>query len=112
MPESDEDRLIRIQQRKIDRAEAARDAAKLVRQDAKTERDLKRKIDTRCGFLIGETIRNAELSHDERRVIAGILNRRTDKPNDWGKLSRWTNLPAAEPEELGEFRPSRPKVTG
>src|SRR5277367_3348965 len=65
------------------------------------ERQRKRKLaqamealKTRQATLIGETIRDAELTPAERAAIGGILARRAVKPKDWRVVADW--LPVTE----------------
>ncbi len=65
------------------------------------ERQRKRKLAqavealrARQATLIGETIRDAELTPAELAVIRGILGRRALKPKDWRVIAEW--LPPAE----------------
>jgi hypothetical protein len=67
------------------------------------ERQRKRKLaqamealKTRQATLIGETIRDAELTPAEHAAIGGILARRAAKPKDWRIIADWL-LPAEEP---------------
>ncbi len=67
------------------------------------ERQRKRKLaqavealHTRQAILIGESIRDAELTPAERAAIGGILARRTSKPKDWRVIAEWL-LPSEEP---------------
>lgn len=51
-------------------------------------------LKTRQATLIGETIREAELTPAERATVAGILARRAEKPKDWRVIAGW--LPPSE----------------
>lgn len=85
----------------------ARQKAQLLKEQRETEqaeareRQRKRKLaqalgalKTRQATLIGETIRDAELTAAERTMIRGILARRADRPKDWRVIADW--LPSAE----------------
>jgi DNA-binding protein H-NS len=67
------------------------------------ERQRKRKLaqamealKTRQAILIGETIRDTELTPAELAAIGGILARRSAKPKDWRVIAEWL-LPTEEP---------------
>jgi hypothetical protein len=51
-------------------------------------------LQTRQAILIGETIRDTELTPAERATIGGILARRAARPKDWRVIADW--LPASE----------------
>jgi hypothetical protein len=85
----------------------ARQKAQLLKEQRETEqaeareRQRKRKLaqalgalKTRQATLIGETIRDADLTTAERTMIRGILARRAEKPKDWRVIADW--LPSAE----------------
>ena len=46
-------------------------------------------LKTRQATLIGETIRDAELTDAEQATIRAILARRTAKPKDWRLIADW-----------------------
>jgi hypothetical protein len=60
--------------------------ADMLRDDA----DKAKRLFLRRCFLIGETILDAKLSHEEKAVICGIMSRRESKPKDWDKVSDFT----------------------
>jgi hypothetical protein len=72
-----------LKDRKADLEKAAADKAKRLR--------------LRRSFLIGETILDAKLTHEEKAVICGIMSRRESKPADWDKVSEFTihSVPSA-----------------
>jgi hypothetical protein len=84
------------------------------REKAQTARirTLERQTATRQGMLIGTTIRDEKLTENERLVIAGILNRRKEKPSDWYKIKAFTDVSVLvitppEDADLGSYIPSR-----
>ena len=76
------------------------------------ERQRKRKLAqavealrARQATLIGETIRDAELTPAELAVIRGILGRRASTPKDWRLVAEWlvpVEEPANDQPEFGE----------
>ena len=64
-------------------------------------------LETRQAILIGETIRDTELTPAERAIIGAILGRRAVKPKDWRVIAEWL-LPNEEPanDPKGEFHPA------
>jgi hypothetical protein len=52
--------------------------------------DKEKRLRVRRSFLIGETILDAHLTHEEKAVICGIMSRRESKPADWDKVSDFT----------------------
>jgi DNA-binding protein H-NS len=87
----------------------ARQKAQLLKEQREKEqaenRERQRKIKlarslealkTRQAILIGETIRDAELTPAELAAIGGILARRASKPKDWRVIAEWL-LPTEEP---------------
>ncbi len=89
-------RLLKEQQ---DKAQAETREQQRRRALAKTVDALK----TRQATLIGETIRDAELTDAEQTTIRAILARRTAKPKDWRLIADW--LPPedkATPEEQAD----------
>jgi len=69
-------------------------------------------LKTRQAILIGETIRDAELTPAELAAIGGILARRAAKPKDWRVIAEWL-LPTEEPanDQKAETNPVGPADT-
>jgi hypothetical protein len=86
-----ENRLKTLKDRKTDLENAAADKAKRLRQ--------------RRAFLIGETILDARLTHEEKAVICGIMSRRESKPADWDKVSEFTVHVVREAPSLRQAAP-------
>jgi hypothetical protein len=57
---------------------------------AKMKADKEKRLRLRRAFLIGETILDADLHHEERAMLCRIISRRADKPKDWDKISDFT----------------------
>jgi len=80
----DEDARLSEIDNKLEKLKARK--AELARQKADNEKRLRQ----RRSFLIGETILDAKLTHEEKAVICGIMSRRESKPADWDKVSEFT----------------------
>jgi DNA-binding protein H-NS len=87
---SDLDRLAKMKLRKAAQLERERQEAEKLRKTEIKIRQAERALATRRAMLIGETIRDAKLSHEEKAVICGIMSRRESKPADWDKVSDFT----------------------
>jgi hypothetical protein len=85
---TDLDRLARMKQRQADQLKREEQEAEKRRKTEirKAERDLA----LRRAILIGETIRDAKLTHEEKAVICRIISRRESPPADWDKISDFT----------------------
>jgi hypothetical protein len=57
---------------------------------AKIKAEKDNRLRMRRAFLIGETILDADLHHEERALLCRIISRRADKPKDWEKISDFT----------------------
>jgi hypothetical protein len=57
---------------------------------AKIKADKEKRLRLRRAFLIGETILDADLHHEERAMLCRIISRRAEKPKDWDKISDFT----------------------
>ena len=87
---SDLERLTRMKLRRAAQIEREKqEAEKLRRMDIKLKQ-AEKALATRRAMLIGETIRDAKLTHEEKAVICGIMSRRESKPTDWDKVSDFT----------------------
>lgn len=89
-------------------AEAARQATKKAREAAGKRRKKDAAVKIARGKILGDTIRDAELTKDERLVIGLILSRRKDRPEDWDVIADF--LPVEPSKETPEFVPTRPKI--
>jgi hypothetical protein len=87
---TDLDRLARAKEREAKQIERATRENEKQRKAEIKRKKLEAEISTRRAFLIGETIRDAKLTHDEKAVICGIMSRRESKPGDWDKVSDFT----------------------
>lgn len=82
-PREAKDRVLTIEER----IKALQDEkANILKTDAEKE---KRKHQRRA-FIIGETILDAKLTHEEKAVICGIMSRRVSTPKDWDAVSDFT----------------------
>jgi hypothetical protein len=57
---------------------------------ARIKADKEKRLLLRRSILIGETILDADLHHEERAMLCRIISRRADKPKDWEKISDFT----------------------
>lgn len=72
---------------------------------AKQKADKEKRVRLRRSFLIGETILDARLTHEEKAVICGIMSRRESKPADWDKVSEFTVHVVREAPSLRQAAP-------
>jgi hypothetical protein len=74
-------------------------------KDRKTElekdkADKAKRLRQRRAFLIGETILDVDLHHEERAMLCRIISRRTEKPKDWDKIADFTIHSVPQPPSL------------
>jgi hypothetical protein len=87
---TDLERLARLKKRQAAQVEKeSQEAARRRMIDARIKQ-AEKALQTRRAMLIGETIRDAKLTHEEKAVICGIMSRRESKPMDWDKVSDFT----------------------
>ena len=87
---TDLDRLARAKEREAKQITLATQQEEKKRKAEIRRKKLEAQIATRRAFLIGETIRDAKLTHEEKAVICGIMSRRESRPADWDKVSDFT----------------------
>ena len=93
------DLLDQIAKQKAQLLKEQRDKEQAEARERQRKRKLAQAVEalhTRQATLIGETIRDAELTPAELAAIGGILARRTSQPKDWRLIAEWL-LPAEEP---------------
>jgi hypothetical protein len=104
MPQSLTELARKAAARKIKAAQDAEAEALRERKAGMAERKALARIKIKQRDLLGETIRDADLTPQEHVVIANILSRRKDIPNDWDVLANWLPparpAPVAKPDEL------------
>lgn len=89
-PREAKDRVLTIDER----IKALRDQkSDILKDDAAKAKRLRQ----RRSFLIGETILDAHLTHEEKAMLCRIISRRESPPADWDKISDFTihSVPAA-----------------
>lgn len=107
----DLDALEKSKLRLLKKELARKQAEEQERREQARIRSLEKALANRQAMLLGETIRDATLSEEERSVIARVLSRRSDKVKDWSKISKWTGKQTdASTAEPVEFVPTRPQV--
>jgi hypothetical protein len=87
---TDLDRLARMKQRQADQLKREEQEAEKRRKTEIKIRKAERDLALRRAILIGETIRDAKLTHEEKAVICRIISRRESPPADWDKISDFT----------------------
>jgi hypothetical protein len=93
------DLLDQIAKQKAQLLKEQTDKAQAEARERQRKRKLAQAVDAlraRQATLIGETIRDIELTPAERSMIGGILARRAAKPKDWRVIAEWL-LPTEEP---------------
>ena len=89
------DRLEKEKRRELARKQKAEQAAVQERQAAAKRRKLEGALAMRQAVLMGEAVRDATLSPDERKALGAVLARHPDKAKDWDKvLAAWVVAPA------------------
>lgn len=91
------DLLDQIAKQKAQLLKEQTDKAQAEARERQRKRKLAQAVDAlraRQATLIGETIRDIELTPAERSMIGGILARRPSKPKDWRVIAEW--LPPTE----------------
>jgi hypothetical protein len=76
-----------MKQRKATQVERERQEAEKLRKTDIKIKQAEKALALRRAILLGETIRDAKLTHEEKAVICGIMSRRESKPADWDKVS-------------------------
>lgn len=99
---TDLERLARAKEREAKALDRELQGAAKRRNAQIKRKKLEDDIKTRRAFLIGETIRDAKLTHEEKAVVCGIMSRRALVPDDWDKVSDFTihSVPAAPPHTV------------
>jgi hypothetical protein len=111
MPEN-LDALAKAKARALKRELEQQQAEERLRRENARIRKLERELSTRRATMLGETIRDAELTRDEKVVIGRILARRKEVPKDWPKISDFlTAAHTPVDEAIGEFLPVGRKIT-
>jgi hypothetical protein len=93
------DLLDQIAKQKAQLLKEQRDKEQAENRERQRKQKLARSMEalrTRQAILIGETIRDSELTPAEIAAIGGILARRSTKPKDWRVITEWL-LPTEEP---------------
>jgi hypothetical protein len=83
------DALEKAKARALKRAQEREQAEARERAENARIRKLERALLTRQATILGETIRDAKLSDEERSVISRVLLRRSDRPKDWEKIRQF-----------------------
>jgi hypothetical protein len=87
---SDLDRLARLTLRRAAQIKSEQQEAEKRRRIDIKLKQAEKALETRRALLIGETIRDAKLTHEEKAVVCRIISRRESKPADWDKISDFT----------------------
>jgi hypothetical protein len=103
---SDLERLARMKARQAKLAEKEQQDAALRRAAEIKIRKAEKALSTRRAMLVGETIRDAKLTHEEKAIICRVISRRTDRPSDWDKISDFTIAVVPAAHEPVSLRPA------
>jgi hypothetical protein len=79
-----------MKQRKAAQIERERQEAEKLRKTEIKIKQAEKALATRRAMLIGETIRDAKLTHEEKAIICRVISRRESPPADWDKISEFT----------------------